>query len=66
MGHELRGSDLTRAMLERGHKKIWCAIDDESDEQTIIDLNGNDFMAHIVAFEDGFFCCNGCTLYPLR
>ena len=31
MSNDLRGSDLARAMLERGHKKVWCAIDDDSD-----------------------------------
>nr|QJS05602.1 hypothetical protein [Psychrobacter sp.] len=56
---ELRGSDLTRAMLERGDEKVWCAISDESDKQAITDLTCNDFMAHIVAFEDGFFYCTG-------
>ena len=59
MGNELKGSDLARAMLECGHKKIWCAIDDESDEQAMTDLSGNDFMTHVVAFEDGFFYCTG-------
>ena len=59
MGNELRGSNLARAMLKRGDKKVWCAIDDESDEQAMTDLSGNDFMAHIVAFEDGFFYCAG-------
>ena len=59
MGNELRGSDLVRAMLERGHKKIWCAIDDESDEQAMSDLSGNDFTAYIVSFKDGSFYCAG-------
>ena len=48
MGNGLRGSNLTRAMLERGHKKIWCAIDDESDEQAMTAHDGNDFTAYIV------------------
>ena len=59
MGNELRGSDLVRAMLKRGDKQVWCAIDDESDEQAMTDLNGNDFMAHIVSFKDGSFYCAG-------
>ena len=59
MGNELRGSDLTRAMLERGNKKIWCTIDDDSDQQAITDLSGNYFMAHVVAFKNGFFYCTG-------
>ena len=59
MGNELRGSDLVRAMLERGHKKIWCAIDDESDEQAMTAHDGNDFTAYIVSFKDGSFYCTG-------
>lgn len=59
MGNELRGSDLARAMLERGEKQVWCAIADDSDEQAMSDLNGNDFLAYIVAFNDGFFYCTG-------
>lgn len=59
MDNELRGSNLTRAMLDRGDIKVWCAIDDESDEQAMTNLSGNDFMAHIVAFEDGGFYCTG-------
>ena len=59
MGNELKGSDLVRAMLERGHKKIWCAIDDESDEQAMTAHDGNDFTAYIVSFKDGSFYCTG-------
>ena len=59
MGNELRGSDLTRAMLERSNKKIWCAIADESDQQATNDLNGNDFTAYIVKFQNGYFYCDG-------
>nr|QJS05933.1 hypothetical protein [Psychrobacter sp.] len=59
MGNELRGSDLVRAMLECGHKKIWCAIDDESDEQAMTAHDSNDFTAYIVSFRDGSFYCTG-------
>lgn len=59
MGDELRGSDLARAMLERGDKRIWCAISDHSDEQAMTDHDGNDFTAYIAAFKDGFFHCTG-------
>lgn len=51
------GSDLTRAMLARGDKDIWCAVDDESDEQAILDHENNDFTARIVSYEDGHFIC---------
>ena len=57
MNNELTGSDLTRAMLERGDKKIWCAVCDDSDEQAMMDHCGNDFTAYIVSFRDGHFYC---------
>ncbi|KAA0915780.1 hypothetical protein [Psychrobacter sp. ANT_WB68] len=59
MGFELTGSDLTRAMLERGDEQVWCAVSNESEQDVIntiknIDIN---FMMHIVAFEDECFLC---------
>ena len=42
MNGEITGSDLTRALLERGDKQVWCAVDDESDEQAMMDHDGND------------------------
>lgn len=59
MDDKLQGSKLTRAMLERGDKNIWCAIDDESDEQALCGHANNDFTAHIVSFSDGKFFCSG-------
>ena len=54
------GSELTRSMLEDGHKNIWCAVSDESDENALEDQVGNDFTSRIVAFEDGqFYCTSG-------
>lgn len=35
MSHELKGSDLTRAMLARGDENIWCAVCDESDDGSV-------------------------------
>lgn len=58
MNNELKGSDLTRAMLSRGDKKIWCAVCDDSDEQAMMDHYGNDFTAYIVSFCDGYFYCS--------
>ncbi|MDX2372830.1 hypothetical protein ACTXGL_01630 [Psychrobacter sp. T6-6] len=58
MNNELKGSDLTRAMLARGTKRIWCAVCDDSDEQAMMDHCGNDFTAYIVSFRDGFFYCS--------
>lgn len=69
------GSDLTRVMLDRGDKQIWCAVDDLSDERAISDHIDNDFTARIVAFRDGkFFCTAGMvwlyavpiTIIPIR
>ena len=36
MNGELTGSNLTRALLKRSDKPIWCAVDDESDEQAMM------------------------------
>ncbi len=56
----LTGSHLTRAMLTRGDKQVWCAVADDSDEEAIQDLVGNDFTALIASFnEDSFFCTSG-------
>lgn len=52
------GSDLTRSMLMSGNQEIWCAVSDESDEEAMMDLYGNDFTAYIVSFYDGQFYCN--------
>ena len=59
MDNKLTGSDLTRAMLERDDPKIWCAVDDESDQQATSYLKGNDFTAYIVKFQNGYFYCDG-------
>ena len=58
MNGEITGSDLTRALLERGDKQVWCAVDDESDEQAMMDHCGNDFTAYIVSFKNGYFYCS--------
>lgn len=60
MSNKLAGSDLTRAMLERGDQQIWCAVEDSSDENAIADQINNDFTARIVSFDDdSFFCTAG-------
>ena len=58
MNGEIIGSDLTRALLERGDKQVWCAVDDESDERAMMDHCGNDFTAYIVSFKNGCFYCS--------
>ncbi len=59
MRNELKGSDLARAMLRRGDKRIWCAISDDSDEQAMTVHDSNAFTAYIVSFKDGEFYCTG-------
>ncbi|MDE0490384.1 hypothetical protein NK638_02290 [Psychrobacter sp. A3] len=61
MMNKLTGSELTRAMLARGDKDIWCAVCDESDERAMMDLYGNDFTVYIVAYRDGYFYCRSGT-----
>lgn len=59
MSFELVGSDLTRAMLERGDEQVWCAVSNESEQDVINTIKNMDrnFMMHIVSFEDGCFHC---------
>ena len=59
MDKGLRGSDLARAMLKNSYRNIWGAVDDESDEQAMLDNDGNDFTAYIVAFKNGYFHSDG-------
>ena len=61
MDDTLTGSDLTRAMLERNYKKIWCDVDvdDDSDQQETSDIKGNHFTAYVVKFQNGYFYCDG-------
>ncbi len=62
MSNTVVESDLTRVMLIEGIKEIWCAVDDDSDEQAMMDHHGNDFTTYIVSFYDGqFYCSNGRT-----
>ena len=60
MNTELSGSDLTRIMLERGDKQVWCAVSNDSDANAIaIIKNTNDnFIIRIVAFKDSHFFCD--------
>lgn len=62
MSSELVGSDLTRAILERGDEQVWCAVSNVNAQQARATIkNGDsDFITHIVAFEnDGFLCKEG-------
>jgi len=59
MSFELVGSDLTRAMLERGDEQVWCAVSNESEQDVINTIKNIDrnFIVHIVSFKDGCFLC---------
>ena len=57
MVNGLVGSDLTRYMLASKVEKVWCAISDDSDEQAMMNLDGNDFTANIVSHHEGYFYC---------
>ena len=57
MNGKITGSDLTRALLERGDKQVWCAVDDGCDQDAMAYLANNDFTARIVSFSDGMFYC---------
>ena len=54
---QLTGSHLTRVMLRRSKYPIWCAVSDNSDEEAMQDLPGNDFTAFIASFSEGCFFC---------
>ncbi|AMN50655.1 hypothetical protein [Psychrobacter sp. P2G3] len=60
MSNNLVGSDLTRAMLSRGDKQVWCAVSNDSDEQANITINSEDYSCihRITSFDDGCFFCN--------
>ncbi|MBF0657362.1 hypothetical protein IPZ60_01250 [Psychrobacter sp. NG25] len=57
MNKVLIGSDLTRVMLENGCQDIWCAVDDNSDEDAMRDQIENDFTARIVSCDNEKFYC---------
>lgn len=59
ISNNLAGSHLTRTMLRRENKPIWCAVSDNSDEEAMQDLIGNDFTLFIKSYEEGKFYCTG-------
>ena len=57
---KLKGSDLTRAMLNQSDEPIWCAVSDDSDKETMQYLINNDFTDLIVLFDnDSFISTSG-------
>lgn len=59
----LRGSELTHVMLEHGCHEIWCAVDDNSDEEAMCDQDSNDFTAQIVSYHNDRFYCTAGTAW---
>ena len=59
MSAKLVGSSLTRIMLERGDKHIWCAVsnDSEGHAMTVIDEFDYSLLVYITSFHDGEFLC---------
>ena len=63
MDNKLKGSDLTRAMLERGDDKVLCAVNNDSDEHAITNIDNADysFLKYIVSFNNSHFLCEDGT-----
>ena len=63
MDNELRGSDLTRAMLERAEEKVWCAVNNDSDEHAMTNIDNADysFLKYIISFNNSHFLCKNGT-----
>ena len=63
MDNKLKGSDLTRAMLERGDDKVLCAVNNDSDEHAITNIDNADysFLKYIVSFNNSRFLCEEGT-----
>lgn len=59
INNKLIGSDLTRNILMRENKPVWCAVSDNSDEEAMQDLGDNDFTLFITSYEKGKFYCTG-------
>ena len=54
------GSNLTRAMLNRGDKPVWCAVNNNGDEQAMAAIDNYDYSntVHISSFDSSFFLCD--------
>ena len=63
MDNKLKGSHLTRAMLERGDDKLLCAVNNDSDEHAITNIDNADysFLKYIVLFNNSHFLCEDGT-----
>ncbi|AMN68550.1 MULTISPECIES: hypothetical protein [unclassified Psychrobacter] len=65
MSNNLVGSDLTRAMLSRGDKQVWCAVSNDSDEQAITTINNANYSGihRIVSFNSEYLICSEGNLW---
>jgi len=59
MNDQLIGSHLTRILLKRENKPIWCSVSDDSDEEAMQDLMDHDFTLFISSYKEGKFYCTG-------
>lgn len=59
MSAKLFGSSLTREMLKKGNKQIWCAVSNDSEEHamTIIENSHYSLLVYITSFNDDEFIC---------
>ena len=55
INNDLMGSKLTRMMLERGNKQIWCAVDNDSDKEAMTAYEGYNLTAYITSCTNGIF-----------
>ena len=59
---ELQGSQLTQAILEKGNKRVWCAVSNISDDHAMLAVNNSyyELLVPIVASNnDSFICAKG-------
>lgn len=60
INNELIGSHLTRLMLQRENKPVWCTVSDNSDEEAMQDIVDHDFTLFITSYKEGrFYCTDG-------
>lgn len=65
MNTRLVGSDLTRAMLSRNDKNMWCAVSNDGDEHAMAAINNADYhhILRIVSFDNDHFVCKNGNLW---
>lgn len=58
MSNQLDSSDLTRDMLDRGDKPVWCTVAHDSDAGAVDCLSRGDYTVFTESFEEGNFSCS--------